>query len=91
MKECDLMATGEPFDEKGYGIGVPLGATYRDDLTMAILSLGERGVIKKLEDRYLTRTFFEYLCSLTQHHACQLLHVSIGVDFEEGTGEHAHA
>jgi hypothetical protein len=51
MKECDLMATGEPFDEKGYGIGVPLGATYRDDLTMAILSLGERGEIKRLEDR----------------------------------------
>ena len=51
MNHCDLMSTGEPFDEKGYGIGVPLGAAYRDQLTLAILSLGERGEIKKIEDR----------------------------------------
>ena len=51
MSNCELMATGEPFDEKGYGIGVPLGAAYRDELTMVILSLGERGEIKRLEDK----------------------------------------
>lgn len=51
--ECSVIATGEPFDEKGYGIGVPIGASYRDDLTMEILGLGEKGEIVKLENRYL--------------------------------------
>lgn len=48
---CGVISTGEPFDEKGYGIGVPIGAAYRDDITMVILELQEKGVIKTLEDK----------------------------------------
>ena len=48
---CYYFILGEPFDEKGYGIGVPLGASYRDDITMAILHLNERGVIQNLEKK----------------------------------------
>lgn len=51
MNLCDLISTGEPFDEKGYGIGVPMGAAYRDDITMVILALQESGRIKRLEDQ----------------------------------------
>ena len=49
--DCDLMVVGEPFDEKGYGIGVPLGAAYRDQLTMAILNMNEEGMNQQLEDK----------------------------------------
>lgn len=51
MEDCSVISTGEPFDEKGYGIGVPMGASYRDDLTMVILNLGEKGEIVKMENR----------------------------------------
>lgn len=54
MHDCSVIATGEPFDEKGYGIGVPMGASYRDDLTMVILSLGEKGEIVQMENRSFT-------------------------------------
>lgn len=64
LRECDTMTVGEPFDEKGYGIGVPLGAAYRDEITMAILSLSEDGVMQDLESRYgsttVTDRSFEY-------------------------------
>lgn len=51
MKECDTMSVGEEFDEKGLGIGVPLGAAYRDDITMEILNLNEEGIMAELYDR----------------------------------------
>ena len=47
---CEVMTVGEPFDQKGYGIGVPRGAPYRDSLTMGILEINEEGIIQKLED-----------------------------------------
>jgi len=50
-EHCDLWSMGEPFDEKGYGIGVPTGASYRDDVTMVILNMQEKGTMKKLEDK----------------------------------------
>ena len=49
--DCDLMEVGQPFDSKGYGIGVPLGAGFRDDLTMAILKLSESGELQAMEHR----------------------------------------
>lgn len=51
MKNCDVMTVGEPFDQKGYGIGVPRGAAYRDDLTMSILKINEAGRIQGMEDQ----------------------------------------
>ena len=51
MHNCDVMTVGEPFDQKGYGIGVPRGVSYRDDLTMGILTINEDGIIQALEDK----------------------------------------
>ena len=51
MQHCDVMAVGGEFDEKGLGIGVPLGASYRDDLSMALLALSEEGLMFKLEEK----------------------------------------
>ncbi|XP_025087345.1 glutamate receptor ionotropic, kainate 3-like isoform X1 [Pomacea canaliculata] len=50
--DCDLMEIGPPFDPKGFGIGVPPGATYREELSMAILKLSDRGRLHELETRY---------------------------------------
>ena len=50
-QQCDTMVVAEGIDRKGYGIGVPMGAAYRDRLTMAILHLNEQGRIQELETR----------------------------------------
>lgn len=50
-QNCDVMTVGTPFDEKGYGIGVPLGAPYRDKLSMAILEINEEGGIQELQEK----------------------------------------
>ena len=50
---CDYIEVGRPFDSRGYGIGVHHGAAYRDDLTMAILRLGESGDLQNIENRYI--------------------------------------
>ena len=51
MHNCDVMTVGEPFDQKGYGIGVPRGVSYREQLTMGILKINEDGIIQELEDK----------------------------------------
>ena len=50
-EDCDYHQVGHWFDSKGYGIGVPLGAVYRDKLTMAILKLNEEGRLSQLEKK----------------------------------------
>ncbi len=50
-KECDLMTVGEPFDSKGYGVAVPMGASFRDDISLVILELGEVGRLGQIEEK----------------------------------------
>ena len=49
--DCEYTEVGPPFDPKGFGIGVPPGATYREELSLAILKLSDSGVISELENR----------------------------------------
>ncbi|XP_064623667.1 glutamate receptor ionotropic, kainate 2-like isoform X2 [Lineus longissimus] len=51
-QNCRTMAVGGPFQQQGYGIGLPMGATYRDVLTIAILKLNENGILQKLDEKY---------------------------------------
>ncbi len=51
MQECDTMVVGDNFDQKGLGIGVPIGAAYRDHISMALLSLNEKGVTQTFLDK----------------------------------------
>lgn len=51
MQECDTMVVGDSFDEKGLGIGVPIGAAYRDHISIALLSLNENGRTQGYYDR----------------------------------------
>ena len=49
--DCEYTEVGPPFDPKGFGIGVPPGATYRENLSLAILRLADAGVISELENK----------------------------------------
>ena len=51
IQDCDYMEVGPPFDPKGFGIGVPPGATYEGELTMAILKLSDIGTLHELENK----------------------------------------
>lgn len=53
MHQCEMMTVGEPYDQKGLGIGVPLGAAYRDEITMTLLKLNEERTINELQERSL--------------------------------------
>ena len=47
-----LGVVGELFEKQSYGIGVPQGSPYRDDITRAILVLREQGFFEELENKY---------------------------------------
>ena len=51
IQNCDLIEIGPAFDPKGFGIGVPPGATYRDELSMAILQLSDIGKLHEIENK----------------------------------------
>lgn len=51
IEDCQLMEIGPHFDPKGFGIGVPPGATYRDELSMSILRLSDMGLLHALENK----------------------------------------
>ena len=51
ISNCDVMEIGPAFDPKGFGIGVPPGATYREELSMAILRLSDQGKLHEIETR----------------------------------------
>ncbi|XP_064608487.1 glutamate receptor 2-like [Liolophura sinensis] len=50
--DCEYTEIGPPFDAKGFGIGVPPGATYREELSMAILRLSDTGKLFEMENKY---------------------------------------
>ncbi|XP_067663932.1 glutamate receptor ionotropic, kainate 2-like [Haliotis asinina] len=50
--DCDVMEIGPPFDPKGFGIGVPPGATYLEELSMTILKLSDSGILHELENKW---------------------------------------
>ncbi|XP_074651659.1 glutamate receptor 1-like [Tubulanus polymorphus] len=52
-QNCKLMAIGPEFDNtKGFGIALPVGAPYREQLTMAILNLSDSGRLGELEHKW---------------------------------------
>uniref|UniRef100_A0A8C4PYV6 Ionotropic glutamate receptor C-terminal domain-containing protein n=1 Tax=Eptatretus burgeri TaxID=7764 RepID=A0A8C4PYV6_EPTBU len=52
QRNCNLTQIGGQLDTKGYGIGMPLGSPYRDDITLAILQLQERNRIEILKRKW---------------------------------------
>uniref|UniRef100_A0A8C7CIL8 Glutamate receptor n=1 Tax=Oncorhynchus kisutch TaxID=8019 RepID=A0A8C7CIL8_ONCKI len=49
---CNLTQIGGLLDTKGYGIGMPLGSPFREEITMAILHLQENNRLEILKRRW---------------------------------------
>ncbi|XP_071765720.1 glutamate receptor ionotropic, kainate 5 isoform X4 [Centroberyx gerrardi] len=49
---CNLTKIGGLLDTKGYGIGMPLGSPFRDEITLAILQLQENNRLEILKRRW---------------------------------------
>ncbi|XP_074650207.1 glutamate receptor ionotropic, kainate 3-like [Tubulanus polymorphus] len=82
-QDCRMIEVGHAFDSKGYGIGVPPGAPYRDSLTMAILHLNEKGVLQRLDEKWWrdTKCADENNKSATTQHTALSLNMVAGVFF----------
>ncbi|XP_032820591.2 glutamate receptor ionotropic, kainate 5 isoform X2 [Petromyzon marinus] len=52
QRNCNLTQIGGLLDTKGYGIGMPLGSPFRDDITLAILQLQENNRIEILKRKW---------------------------------------
>ncbi|RZB39423.1 Lig chan, ANF receptor and/or SBP bac 3 domain containing protein, partial [Asbolus verrucosus] len=50
--QCDLKKVGDWLDSKGYGIAMPIDFELRSDINEAILRLQEKGVIKRLKNKW---------------------------------------
>merc|ERR1719347_1025064 len=51
-KSCDLTTVGGKLDSKGYGIVLPQGSPYREDINLALLSLREEGVMDMMRTKW---------------------------------------
>ncbi|CAG5131286.1 unnamed protein product, partial [Candidula unifasciata] len=84
--DCDVMEIGPAFDPKGFGIGVPPGATYREELSMAILRLSDQGRLHEIETKWwdtrncpdLTKTATDETSSLQIDNVAGVFFILIG-------------
>ena len=49
--DCGVTEIGPPFDPKGFGLAVPPGATYLEELSLAVLKMSDSGKIMDLETK----------------------------------------
>ncbi|XP_031431867.2 glutamate receptor ionotropic, kainate 5-like [Clupea harengus] len=52
QRNCNLTQIGGLLDTKGYGIGMPLGSPYRDEISLAVLQLQESDRLEILKRRW---------------------------------------
>nr|XP_057902812.1 glutamate receptor ionotropic, kainate 5-like isoform X2 [Doryrhamphus excisus] len=50
--DCNLTQIGDLLDTKGYGIGLPLGSPYRQQITLGVLQLQESNRLEVLKRRW---------------------------------------
>ncbi|CAJ0596382.1 unnamed protein product [Cylicocyclus nassatus] len=51
-RDCELMQIGGLLDQKGYGIGLPKGSPFREEISRAILRLQEKTVLTELKEKW---------------------------------------
>ncbi|XP_021473335.2 glutamate receptor ionotropic, kainate 4 isoform X1 [Oncorhynchus mykiss] len=52
QRNCNLTQIGGMLDTKGYGIGMPLGSVYRDEIDLAVLKLQEDNRLEILKRKW---------------------------------------
>ncbi|KAM6970057.1 glutamate receptor ionotropic, kainate 4-like [Aplochiton taeniatus] len=67
QRNCNLTQIGGLLDTKGYGIGMPLGSVYRDEIDLAILMLQENNRLEILKRKW----WLGDLCSKEENHKAQ--------------------
>ena len=51
-RHCDLHVVPDTFNTASYGIAIPNGADYEEELSNLIIQLGENGVLNGLEQKW---------------------------------------
>lgn len=64
QRDCNLTAVGGLLDNKGYGIGTPIGSPWRDKLSLAILDLQEKGKYCVFTFSHMFGRFEKSFCSV---------------------------
>ncbi|CAJ0948103.1 unnamed protein product, partial [Ranitomeya imitator] len=52
QRNCNLTQVGGLLDTKGYGIGMPVGSVFRDEIDLAILQLQENNCLEDLKRKW---------------------------------------
>lgn len=52
QRDCNLTQVGGLLDSKGYGIATPMGSPWRDQISLAILNLQEKGLIQVFYNKW---------------------------------------
>ncbi|XP_075047135.1 glutamate receptor ionotropic, kainate 4 isoform X3 [Mixophyes fleayi] len=52
QRNCNLTQVGGLLDTKGYGIGMPIGSSFRDEFDLAILQLQENNCLEDLKRKW---------------------------------------
>jgi len=51
--DCDLVTVGDLFGRSGYGIGMPKGSPWSDDISLSVLHFHESGSMEELESTWI--------------------------------------
>lgn len=52
-KDCLLTVAGELFGRSGYGVGLPKGSPWTNNISLAILNFHENGKMEELETNWI--------------------------------------
>ncbi|XP_071943037.1 glutamate receptor ionotropic, NMDA 1-like [Antedon mediterranea] len=53
-RDCNLVTVGELFGKSGFGIGLPKGSLWTQEVSLAILHLQEGGVMEQLDSQWIS-------------------------------------
>ena len=51
--DCDVITVGDLFGRSGYGIGMPKGSPWSNDISLSILHFHESGAMEELESTWI--------------------------------------
>ncbi|VDO06137.1 unnamed protein product [Rodentolepis nana] len=71
-RDCDLVTTGEVFGRTGYGLAMKKGNPWIYELSQAVLSFHERGIMEQLDTEWIFNSGESEKCAKTEYSAATL-------------------
>ncbi|VDL59510.1 unnamed protein product [Hymenolepis diminuta] len=71
-KDCDLVTTGDVFGRTGYGLAMKKGNPWIYELSQAVLSFHERGIMEQLDTEWIFNSGGSEKCAKTESSAATL-------------------